>query len=104
MDENFDHELVVYDSTENKLYTTIVNRRERLTSTSRFIMQLGSYFSFVACMWLVITTRDMWFVWGMIAFFVLSIVNAQVLNYRVILSMVGIRKEDPNNVDDLSDL
>jgi hypothetical protein len=102
MDENFDHNLVVSD-TKNRLYSQIVNRREGFTSTARFIMQLVSFFSFIASLWLLFTTRDSWYIWAVVAFFLLTIINAQILNYRLLLDMVRSNQEE-DDYDELDDL
>ena len=102
MDENFDHTLEVVD-TKNVLYSTIVNRREMLTSISRFVMQMVSFGSFMVCLWLLLTTRDRGYAWGIVAFFALTMANAQILNYRVLLSTIGIgSKEEVDELDDLA--
>jgi hypothetical protein len=84
-DENFDHELV-YDDPGAELYKSIVARREKLNSVSRFIWHTAFMFCFLASTWALLVTRSFWWLWGMVLFFLLANLNAQVLNYRGLLS------------------
>jgi hypothetical protein len=85
MDENLDHELV-YEDPAAELYKSVVARREKLLSISRFLWHTTFTASFLACMWLTLITRDFWWLAGATVFFALSALNVQVLNYRGILT------------------
>lgn len=103
MDENFNHELEIYDTLKNRLYTTIVERRERYTSMSRFVMQIVSFVFLMIFVAIWLLTRDVWYVWGIVIFILLTIANAQVLNYRVVLNQFGKdSEEDEDALDDLA--
>lgn len=98
--ENFDHELVVEDP-QRVLYSLIVNRRERYNSFGRMFRQNVSFVCLIAAVWLYFISRDPWWLLGGLVFTFATIVNAQVLNYRVILEHLG-RKEEEDEVDDIS--
>jgi hypothetical protein len=94
-DENFDHLLQFMDA-ESQVYKEIVLRREKYLSISRLTMQLVGFFSFVLCLWIVLITRNWWFLGGVAIFFIITVGNAQILNYRALLPTNPFKKEEKN--------
>lgn len=74
--------------------------RETLYSTSKFLMQMVSFASFVACGWLAILRGpETEYVVGLAVSFILTMANSQVMRY---VGRIPYNPEEEVDIDDIS--